>query len=613
MGLLDVAPLDGVFAPQGVIATHILVDESTLGDDEALVQAAVDFVNHVLHNCAALVPGEYPAEANGSYFADYYLAQVNNGGHGQYAHNSRMAPATLRYCRDGLLAMGADAHLAIFDAFIAIMSEGGARAQSIVEGGGFGYTDPGIEELDNRFFALETMTALNAAWLRALPCLRALPRPEYEAAMDALAAANPMLQARKDKAAASRAKMEAEDPSYSAAHACCAQEGATFERFTAGNLIGPNGAVGIEWGALSSAGSRWLKVIYNSHAEWRDDKRGLKGYYFYETRSRYPAEVGDGARRTTIYARKPGRPASMQQIADFSLMPLANFSRLLGPDESKSYPLFLGAIQAKHMPWLPRSIWSGFGFSEPHAAFRLFVASMLWDRSMAELVRLHPNLIAGDYKVLTAMAATGALAAAAAAAVRLLRPDQIAALRAEAPDDYEREQQNVFSQLREVYDWWLASLWRLGYDMEKMTVRKCPFLRPSAFAAAKALVAGKGDGSAGANLAHRMAYFDSEYPPGVLPAPDPAVIVRDTLDALSSSSMDMSLAWAGRALAKPFTNAGAGSSCALGRLEEPSALGSSSRSALIAVLSMIDPEKVEVLASFGVDFDSRGRRRKIEK
>lgn len=326
--LLQVQPLEGLLAAQGLIAREIIVSADALADDAALVGAVVDFVND-LHQRVFLTPGEYPQEASWSYSADYYFAQVINGGHGQYASNSRMRSRGLRDCRLGLQAMGASEYLAIFDAFLAIMAAGGPRAHGIQEGAGFGQKDPEIEALDQALFALQSLTATNAAWLRTLPNVRSLPQAELEPAYEALRAANPQFQARKDAAEARRAAFQQEDPTLRAAHACCAQEGATFKELTAGTPIGPNGSIGVDWGAISSAGFRWLRVIYGSYAEWRDGERALKGIYFYATSSAYPQPAGDGTVRAAIIARAQNGSCSPADLAQFYTRPLIEFTSLM--------------------------------------------------------------------------------------------------------------------------------------------------------------------------------------------------------------------------------------------------------------------------------------------
>src|SRR5262245_18231912 len=85
------------------------------GQEHVLVKAVVDFVNAMM-SLGLYTRFEIPAKAVQAYHADYYLAQVNNGGHGQFISNCR---DNLRFAvpdiRAGLGGMKADTHLPIFE------------------------------------------------------------------------------------------------------------------------------------------------------------------------------------------------------------------------------------------------------------------------------------------------------------------------------------------------------------------------------------------------------------------------------------------------------------------------------------------------------------------
>ncbi len=251
--------------PQGVIAREILIPDADVAEDGDLVATVVDFVNWAI-GPAHLVSGEIVAEAFWSYHADYYLAQVNNGGHGQFAHNGGMSEQTLDNCRRGLVAMGAKDYVAIFDEFMAIMKGDPRRAKAIQDGSGFGKSDPAIELLDKRFFALGDMTKLNAAWLRTLPALRSLPNDRLTAEREAVIARNFLLAARQDYLRRAKARFSASDAIQVAARATCAQERIAFEGVNAGLPVGDGQ---IAWTLSTSAGSRML-VMGHGIAVLRD-------------------------------------------------------------------------------------------------------------------------------------------------------------------------------------------------------------------------------------------------------------------------------------------------------------------------------------------------------
>src|SRR3954452_22579319 len=55
-----------------------------------LTGAVVDYVNQI-QRVGVFTRGELPAAAMQAYHADYYLAQVNNGGHSQFIGNTGIA------------------------------------------------------------------------------------------------------------------------------------------------------------------------------------------------------------------------------------------------------------------------------------------------------------------------------------------------------------------------------------------------------------------------------------------------------------------------------------------------------------------------------------------
>jgi len=454
---------------QGMIADEILVPEKCIADDVDLVASVVDFVNWAMDR-ARLIFGEIATEAFWSYHVDYYLAQVANGGHGQFAHNSGMREQSLDNCRRGLIAMGAEGYVRIFDDFMAIMNGDAARAKAIQEGSGFGEIDPAIEALDRRFGALENLTTLNAAWLRALPALRPLPSDRLNAERDAIIARNPLLAAREDYVRRAEERHAATDTVQVAARATCAQEGIAFEGVNAGFPV-PGGVC---WGLRTSAGSRWL-IVSDEMAALRT-KGALRGLYFFETNAEYPVAVGDGALRRTLMAAS-GRDVRTRirtaaQDADArtpSAFPEAVLAEFLGPAleafwgafTSRSKQInsaivvpYLGA-NASHVSFVPRASSPLLAMSEDHALLRLIIANALWD-SVVVSDALDDSMLADPDAAGALLANLGAAAVVAATSVRLLDRSRIRALSLLAPDDLVREQHNVRFQLLEIARWWFS-------------------------------------------------------------------------------------------------------------------------------------------------------------
>src|SRR5882757_3673928 len=97
----------------------IIVRQSSLDDGAdryALVQDIVNFVNHATLE-VMFHRDELPQDALRAFHVDYYIAQVNNGGHGQFAHNSRWDEAVLRDIVEALAAIGVAEATEIFKSF----------------------------------------------------------------------------------------------------------------------------------------------------------------------------------------------------------------------------------------------------------------------------------------------------------------------------------------------------------------------------------------------------------------------------------------------------------------------------------------------------------------
>jgi hypothetical protein len=248
--------------------TDVVVSQSAYeSDDPAVIVAQnVDFVNRLL-NQGAYLPDEVPLNARRSYHTDYYLAQVSNGGHGQFVGNSGWARVVIKDIGDGLAAIGAAPFDAIFHDLCRLIGSDGARAEAISKGGGFGEQDPAIAELDNRYFAQDAyqiITPANARWLRGLPELRVVGDADYPAAVQALCEANPERSAR--LAARERDGIAARllDPVRVASRLLCMKVNCMpITGFGGGDpsAIAPDGRQGVGWHIQNRAGRQVVFVF----------------------------------------------------------------------------------------------------------------------------------------------------------------------------------------------------------------------------------------------------------------------------------------------------------------------------------------------------------------
>lgn len=174
----------------------VLTKESLSGGDQEVVDANVDVVNAMYTEL--LEADEIAADALRSYYVDFYLTQSLEGGFAEYVFAAPEREDLDTYIREGLRAMGALAHLDLFDRFVAAFGalpeddaeaylNGGAPEDA--DGGtapDHGAVSPAVqllEELDGEFEHLletEDITALNAAWLRGQEDLLVLDEEELD-------------------------------------------------------------------------------------------------------------------------------------------------------------------------------------------------------------------------------------------------------------------------------------------------------------------------------------------------------------------------------------------------------------------------------------------------
>lgn len=270
----------GVWAEDSRVSyPDIWVRESAFDNDTNLIDAVIGYVN-AMHD-AYIVGGEYPIEARQSYHLDYYVSQVDNGGFGQYAHNSRLQPGPLGDCRRALQHIGLEDQARIFDDFLIAMSDPDVR-RAFDAGEDYELPSERLNAFDG-----PAITAANAAWLRSLPNLSRLSNEEFAQRQSDLTS-HAMHGSRKKAAEEGEAKYRQTDPTYSAAIACCKAAGIGFQQLNAGIPFKKDGKQGVTWGMQTSAGLRYLTVVSGSHAVLLDKsgKERLATYVFGEGKAK---------------------------------------------------------------------------------------------------------------------------------------------------------------------------------------------------------------------------------------------------------------------------------------------------------------------------------------
>ena len=196
----------------------IIVAQEALEDIEkepyGLVQSVIDFTNTMFQS-GHYRPDELPAEALQAYYCDYYLTQVNNGGHSQFVHNSRLAPETMNAIAKGLDQMGATETHQIFLNMLewAEKNPAEAAAQTGFNGGRAAYLD----ELDTQFYDVERSTPMinaSAKWVANLANLRAVPKADIQKIFAETAQMNPNIVSRTMAARVHQIRHMLSDPLY---------------------------------------------------------------------------------------------------------------------------------------------------------------------------------------------------------------------------------------------------------------------------------------------------------------------------------------------------------------------------------------------------------------
>jgi uncharacterized protein DUF4375 len=236
----------------------IVSDQSVASADPYdVVYSNIELVNALFGE--HLRADEIAPDALRSYYVDYYLAQINNGGFSQFVYNSHWSPLMNAFIREGLLAMKAVGHLALFNESAALVDRLGAdRLQTFFESEYFD-TNAERDALDannERFYALsetEDLIALNAAWLRSLPGLTARTADEIKAEVARRGAELP------DREERVRAALANEPRYLKLIRALIAKAGHELSRVTAGDPTHQhNGERVVAWHFLTDKGHHYM-------------------------------------------------------------------------------------------------------------------------------------------------------------------------------------------------------------------------------------------------------------------------------------------------------------------------------------------------------------------
>jgi hypothetical protein len=161
----------------------IVLSEECLSsaDTRAPIERNIDFVNALFGEL--LRPEEISHEALLSYYVDYYLAQVNNGGFAQFVYNTGWKPNVVGFVKDGLIAIGASNHAALFEKGERLVSMQHSNLERFLRSdfSGTNSDRDQFNSVNEPFYKIEkneSLEALNAAWLKSRPNLCVVPEAD---------------------------------------------------------------------------------------------------------------------------------------------------------------------------------------------------------------------------------------------------------------------------------------------------------------------------------------------------------------------------------------------------------------------------------------------------
>lgn len=213
----------------------ILVSESAFGSEDPydIIDSNISVVNELFDEHLELE--EIGRAALTSYYVDYYLAEVNNGGFAQFVSNSQWKGEIVSLVRQGLRNMGASGHLALFEEGVAAVRALDEKKLATYLGSEY-FGDNAVRErlnaIDDRFYALsetEDLIELNAAWLKRQPNLRVFSVDKLRKEVDRRSAAAP------DRSKRMEAALDAQPLYMKLIRALCEQSGQKLEQVKVGD------------------------------------------------------------------------------------------------------------------------------------------------------------------------------------------------------------------------------------------------------------------------------------------------------------------------------------------------------------------------------------------
>lgn len=249
----------------------IVVSEESFNSEEQydIIHSNIDYVNALFNEY--FYKNEVSDDALKSYYVDYYLAQVNNGGFSQFVYNSRWHNDTIRFVRIGLKEMGATEHLALFSRSAKILDQlGASRIDEYLDSQYFGTNEERdiLNAFDDQFYELEkseSLIALNSQWLKAHKHLEVLSEEQFQQSVQS----NAKLITNREKRI--RDSLDAEPEYKKLIRTLSKKSGQSFERITAGSYTTYKDEQTLAWYFITDVGVHYM-VEYKGQAIMIDNK-----------------------------------------------------------------------------------------------------------------------------------------------------------------------------------------------------------------------------------------------------------------------------------------------------------------------------------------------------
>ena len=241
-----------------LLSPNIIISKQSLDSDDAydVIYSNIDNLNALFERYVEY--NEVSTAALYSYFVDYYLAQVNNGGFSQFVYNTNWDAFVVKHVREGLQAMNATQHAALFGQSADLIEQfSHEQFEQFLEGEYFGENEQQdiLNKFDDQFYALndsDDLIEMNSQWLKSHPQLQLVDENDLDELFDQIITKIPNLAERKQKVLENRPRY------FKVIEALCQSVDQTLEQITAGSPVIYEGNSVIEWHFFTDAGHFYM-------------------------------------------------------------------------------------------------------------------------------------------------------------------------------------------------------------------------------------------------------------------------------------------------------------------------------------------------------------------